>query len=160
MTGCECDKVSGVSWIPVKRRTIQSRRRVLPPENRPQYRVFRHNGVRYSETYLYFIIELLHKLYLYPKKILVDFEKEIIIFWGDLSGISAKKEALAVSHRRSSLAKTYVLHTTVHINKKNAIYTLFYILPLLFRTDIRVAACTRLVPGHRPAVWSGRSIMV
>ena len=42
------------SLIPIKRRTIQSRSRVPLPENRQVYRAFRHNGVRYSETYLYF----------------------------------------------------------------------------------------------------------
>ena len=38
---------------PVKKRTIQPRSRVPSPENRQVYRVFRRNGVRYSETYLY-----------------------------------------------------------------------------------------------------------
>ena len=52
-TGREYDKVSGVAWIPVKRRTIQSRSRILSPENGPVYRVFCHNGVQYRETYLY-----------------------------------------------------------------------------------------------------------
>ena len=31
---------------------MQSRSRVPSPENRPVYRVFQHNGVRCSETYL------------------------------------------------------------------------------------------------------------
>ena len=39
-------KVSVLSWIPAKKRTIQSRRRFPSPENRPVYSVFRLNGVR------------------------------------------------------------------------------------------------------------------
>ena len=49
----EHDKVSGVLWILVEMRTIQqSRSRAPSTKNRPLYRVFRHNGVRYSETYM------------------------------------------------------------------------------------------------------------
>ena len=45
--------MSGLSWIPVERRTIQLRNTVLSPETCPVYRVFRSNSVWYSETYLY-----------------------------------------------------------------------------------------------------------
>ena len=45
-------KVSGLSWIPDKQRTIQSRSTIASPEYRPVYCVLWLNGVRYSKTCL------------------------------------------------------------------------------------------------------------